>query len=48
MDDLDRSVLVGALLSGQASHEESLNLLSGGEGAVSPHGLLETFATLTG
>jgi predicted nucleic acid-binding protein len=48
MNYLDSSVIVAALLAGQSFHEESLHLVLTQPGAVSVHGLLETFATLTG
>ena len=45
---LDSSVVVASLLSGQASHAESLKLLEAGNGSILQHGLLETFSTMTG
>lgn len=45
---LDSSIVVASLLAGQNYHSESLKLLETGNASISQHGLLETFATLTG
>ena len=45
---LDSSVLIAALVPDEATHVESLALLTQGGNAVYAHAILETFSTLTG
>ena len=45
---LDSSVLIAALVPDEATHVESLALLTQGGHAVYAHAILETFSTLTG
>ena len=45
---LDSSILVAALVEGEARHEECLALVTQGGHLVLEHALVETFSTLTG